>query len=359
MGEPTGAVKARRMRDERNDVARRYRVARPRGFSSSMESHSKPRLLEQVRHACRARQFSRRTEDAYCGWIKRYVLFHGKRHPAELGTAEVTEFLTYLATECHVSPSTQNQAASALLFLYREVLQQPIDPPRDVIRPTKPPRVPVVLTRAEVAAVLQQIGGTQHLVCSLLYGSGLRLLEALQLRIKDVLLERGELVVRGGKGGGDRVTMLPHSLHELLAKQIERVRAMHERDVRNGGGWVELPAALRQKAPRLARDLAWQYVFPATRHYTDAATGEQRRHHLHESAVQRAVTEAVKPSRIHKRASCHTFRHSFATHLLEDGYDIRTVQELLGHKSVNTTMIYTHVLNRGGRGVISPLDRHK
>ena len=317
----------------------------------------KPKLLDQVRAACRARQFSPRTEEAYVGWIKRYVLHHDKQHPEQLSGDAVADFLTYLATTAKVSHSTQNQAASSLLFLYREVLRMPIDVPQGVARPGQPVRLPVVLTRVEVQKVLEQMEGTHLLVASLLYGSGLRLLEALQLRVKDVLFERREVVVRAGKGGDDRVTMLPAALVNPLTRHMGMIARQHARDVDQGRGWVALPRGLGQKYPNAGRDFAWQYVFPATRHYTDAATGQQRRHHLHESAVQRAVTLAVRASGIHKRASCHTLRHSFATHLMEDGYDIRTVQELLGHKSVNTTMIYTHVLNRGGRGVRSPLDR--
>lgn len=317
---------------------------------------NKRKLLRQVRDACRARQFSRRTEEAYVAWVHRYVLHHGKRHPAELTADDVTLFLTHLAVVRRVSASTQTQAASALLFLYREVLGLPIAPPRDVVRPTRPPRVPVVLTRDEVMAVLARTDGTKRLVCSLLYGSGLRLLEALQLRVKDVRLERREVVVRSGKGGGDRITMLPTSLREDLVLQMERVERLHRRDVALGHGWADLPGAIGRKYPQAGRELAWQYLFPAARLLTDLETGQSRRHHLHETAVQRAVTQAVREAGIAKRASCHTFRHSFATHLLEDGYDIRTVQELLGHKNVNTTMIYTHVLNRGGRGVRSPLD---
>lgn len=313
------------------------------------------KLLAQVGLACRARQFSRRTEEAYRGWIRRYIVFNDKQHPSELDATHVAAFLTHLATEHRVSASTQTQAASALLFLYREVLRIPIDPPRDIIRPTRPARVPVVLTREEVTAVLAELEERDRLICSLMYGSGLRLLETLQLRIKDVDLEVGEVTVRGGKGGGDRRTMLPQSIIRDVRKQIDVVKRLHARDIAEGEGWAELPAALAVKARRAARDVAWQYLFPATRRYTDAQ-GRQIRHHLHESAVQRAVTEAVRRSGIHKRATCHTFRHSFATHLLDRGHDIRTIQELLGHKNVNTTMIYTHVLNRGGRGVRSPLD---
>ena len=256
-----------------------------------------------------------------------------------------------------MSTATQNQAASALLFLYREVLCRTIDPPQGVVRPRKQRRLPVVVTHGEVAAVLRELTGTRRLVAELLYGSGLRLLEGLQLRVKDLDLERDEITVRRGKGGHDRVTVLPSALRQDLNRQLKRVRAQHEADCRRGAGWVEVPNALDRKAPAAARELQWQWLFPATRCYTHEATGQRRRHHLHESAIQRAVTEAVRSAGITKRASCHTFRHSFATHLLEDGYDIRTIQELLGHRSVKTTMIYTHVLNRGGRGVRSPLDR--
>ena len=322
------------------------------------EPHApQPRLLDLVSDACRARHFSPRTIEAYCGWIRRYVLFHGKRHPAELTGDDVAAFLTHLATQCDVSGSTQNQAASSLLFLYKDVLGQDIVVPQSIIRPAKPPRVPVVLTRQEVMAVLDRLDSRERLICGLLYGSGLRLLEALQLRVKDVQFGRGEVVVRRGKGGGDRVTMLPDALRGPLMLQIERVKALHEADLKRGHGWTDVPDALRNKAPRAARELAWQYVFPASRLVPDPATQQYRRHHLHETAVQRAVADAVRSSGIAKRATCHTFRHSFATHLLEDSYDIRTVQELLGHRSVKTTMIYTHVLNRGGRGVRSPLDR--
>jgi integron integrase len=315
------------------------------------------KLLEQVAHACRARQFSRRTEEAYVGWIKRFIIFNGRRHPAQLTAVHVAAFLTHLAVERNVSASTQTQAASALLFLYREVLHVEISPPRDIVRPQRPARVPIVLTRDEILRVLGRMSGTSKVVCSLMYGSGLRLLETLQLRVKDVHLHSLEIIVRGGKGGGDRRTMLPRGLVKTLADQMQRVAAIHNRDLLRGAGWVDLPAALSRKSPSAGRDLAWQYLFPAGRTHTDAQTQQQRRFHLHESAVQREVKRAVRESEIRKRASCHTFRHSFATHLLEANYDIRTIQELLGHKSLNTTMIYTHVLNRGGLGVESPLDR--
>ena len=320
------------------------------------ERMAAPKLLDMVRDACRARQFSDRTAEAYVGWIRRYVVYHGKRHPVELGGADVARFLTDLAVEQQVSTSTQNQAASALLFLYREVLGLVIEAPQGVLRPAKPKRLPIVLMRDEVLHLLAHIKGKHRLICSMLYGSGLRLMEALQLRVKDVVLERRELIVRSGKGGHDRVTVLPESLVGDMEQQLERVRVRHARDLACDGGWVTVPGALARKYPNAGRELAWQYVFPASRQYCDAATGRLCRHHLHESAVQRSVKRAVIAAGISKKASCHTFRHSFATHLLRSGYDIRTVQELLGHKSLNTTMIYTHVLNRGGRGVRSPLD---
>jgi integron integrase len=321
-----------------------------------VEHTVKLKLLEQVRRACRARQFSRRTESAYIAWVHRFVLYHGKKHPATLSHTAIEEYLTHLADDRNVSASTQNQAASALLFLYREVLAIAVEAPTDIVRPRKPRRLPVVLSRGEVAAVLRELSGSKQLVGKLLYGSGLRLLEALRLRVKEIAFDRGEITVRGGKGGGDRVTMLPQAARADLLRQVEHVRIDHQKDVGRGAGWVDLHSAFARKSPAAGRDLAWQYLFPAARTHLDRQTGEVRRHHLHESAMQRAVTAAVRSAGIPQRASCHTFRHSFATHLLEDGYDIRTVQELLGHKSVATTMIYTHVLNRGGRGVTSPLD---
>jgi integron integrase len=318
---------------------------------------TEPKLLERVRLACAARQFSPRTAKAYQGWVRRFVLHHGRRHPAELGAAEIEAFLTHLASADGVSASTQRQAAAALMFLYRQVLQQPVRPPAQVLRPRRPKRLPTVLSQREVAAVLEQLSGTQALVAALLYGSGLRLMEALCLRIKDVNLDRGELTVRHGKGGHDRMTMLPGTLIPAVRRQLATVSAQHRRDVARDAGWVEMPNAMARKLGPASRDLQWQWLFPATRPYTDPWNGQRKRHHLHPSAVQRAVTDAVRLSGVNQRASCHTFRHSFATHLLEAGYDIRTVQELLGHRNVKTTMIYTHVLNRGGQGVLSPLDR--
>jgi len=316
-----------------------------------------PRLLTRVREAIRTRHLSPRAEEAYVFWIRRYVLFHGKRHPAELGGAEVTRFLSHLAVATRVSASTQNQALSALLFLYRRVLHIDLPWLEGLVRAKRPARLPVVLSRDEVAAVLAHLDGVRWLVAALLYGAGLRLLECLQLRVKDVDLVRNEIVVRAGKGDRDRRTMLPVALRNPLTAHLVRVRRLHEADLAGGAGWVALPHALARKYPSARRELAWQWAFPAMRLHRHADTGELRRHHYHESAIQRAVKHAVARAGLAKPAGCHTFRHSFATHLLEDGYDIRTVQELLGHRDVRTTMVYTHVLNRGGRGVVSPVDR--
>jgi integron integrase len=320
-------------------------------------SPNPPRLLDRVRATLRARHCSLRTEKAYVAWIRRFILFHGKRHPAEMGAGEITRFLSALAIERNVAASTQNQALSALLFLYREVLEQDLPWLDDIVRAKRPARVPVVLSRGEVHAVLDALDGPVRLLALLLYGAGLRLLEALRLRVKDVDFARNQITVRGGKGDRDRVTMLPASLSVDLAKHLETVRHQHETDLRAGAGWVELPWALARKYPNAGREWGWQWVFPATRTYRHPDTGQRRRHHLHESVLQRAVKAAVHSNGITKRATCHTFRHSFATHLLEDGSDIRTVQELLGHRDVSTTMIYTHVLNRGPAGVRSPADR--
>ena len=316
-----------------------------------------PRLLDRVRHAIQVRHYSRRTEEAYLGWITRFILFHRKRHPAEMGEAEVTAFLTSLATERHVSASTQNQALSAILFLYQQVLERELDWLADVVRARRPQRLPVVLTRSEVRRVLEQLDGAPQLVAGLLYGSGLRLLEGLRLRAKDIDFGGNEITVRGGKGDRDRRTMMPGSLKERLETHLQTARRQHDQDLARGAGWVELPGALARKYPNAGREWPWQWAFPATRHYVDRETTQKRRHHLHETVMQRAVKAAVLKAAIAKPATCHSLRHSFATHLLEDGYDIRTVQELLGHKDVSTTMIYTHVLNRGGRGVLSPADR--
>jgi integron integrase len=319
-------------------------------------SLKKPKLLDQVRTTLRMQHKSLRTEHAYVGWIRRFVAFHGMRHPAELGAAEVREFLSHLATENNVAASTQNQALAALLFLYRHVLEQPLPRIQDVVRARRPRRLPVVLTQAEVGAVLAELDGTLHVAASLLYGAGLRLLECLRLRTKDVDFAAGQILVRDGKGQKDRVTMLPNQLREPLEFHLRKVRLLHEEDLRAGHGEVYLPGALAKKYPQAARSWGWQYVFPAAQRSRDPRSAAVRRHHLSESVLQRAVKRAVRRAGIDKAASCHTLRHSFATHLLEAGYDIRTVQELLGHEDVRTTMIYTHVLNRGGMGVRSPLD---
>ncbi len=315
-----------------------------------------PRLLDRVHEAVRIRHYSRRTEKAYTGWIRRFVLFHGKRHPDEMGEAEITAFLSDLATRRRVAASTQNQALSALLFLYRDVLGHDLPWLDGIVRAKRPQRVPVVLSRAEVRALLERLHGTSWLAASLLYGAGLRLLEALRLRVKDVDSQRNEITVRRGKGAKDRRTLMPGSLKRPLATHLERVHRQHAADLASGAGSVALPDAVASKYPRAAWEWGWQWVFPATRSYRDRETGQRRRHRLHESVVQRAVKRAAREAGLTKPATCHTLRHSFATHLLEDGYDIRTIQELLGHKDLATTMIYTHVLNKGGRAVKSPLD---
>jgi integron integrase len=316
-----------------------------------------PRLMDCVRLALRARHRSPKTEKAYAAWVRRFILFHGKRHPSEMGAPEVASFLSSLASEGGVAASTQNQALAALLFLYRVVLRKELPWLEDVVRAKKPQSIPVVLTREEVGLVLAELEGVPRTIALLAYGAGLRLQECLELRIKDVDFGASELRVRRGKGNKDRVALLPAVLRDELVAQIARTRRLHEMDVRDDAGWVELPNAVARKCPSAARDWRWQWVFPATRPYHEPKSGQIRRHHLHETVIQRAIKAAVHRSGIAKRASCHTFRHSFATHLLEDGYDIRTVQELLGHKDVSTTMIYTHVLNRGPHAVLSPADR--
>ena len=315
-----------------------------------------PRLLEQVRNRIRARHFSYRTEKTYLNWIRRYIRFHGIRHPRELGGPEVEAFLTSLAVDDKVSASTQNQALAAVLFLYRDVLEQELPWLGNVVRAKSPHRLPVVLTRTEVQQVLARLNGTAWLIASMLYGAGLRISECLQLRIKDLELPRRELLIRDAKGQKDRVTVLPDALLPHLHDHLARVRTVFEADRRAQRPGVSLPFALRRKYPRAGESWGWQYLFPARAFCRDPYSGEMVRHHLHPQILQRAVKEAVRAAGIAKPASCHTFRHCFATHLLENGYDIRTVQELLGHSDVKTTMIYTHVLNRGGRGVKSPLD---
>lgn len=317
-----------------------------------------PKLLDLVRGKIRLKHYSIRTEQAYVDWIKRYILHFDKVHPKDLGAVQVEQFLTHLAVVGKVSASTQNQAKSALLFLYKEVLQLAL-PWLDKVQQAKTPkRLPVVLSQIEVQKILANLDGTHHLIVSLLYGTGMRILEALRLRVKDIDFNRKEILIRDGKGFKDRVTMLPMSLIKPLQAHLLKVEALHQKDLANGFGSVYLPNALDKKYPYAARDWAWQYVFPSGKLSVDprVENGETRRHHVQDQAIQRAVRQAVVDAKLTKQATPHTFRHSFATHLLEGGYDIRTVQELLGHSDVSTTMIYTHVLNKGGRGVGSPLD---
>jgi integron integrase len=317
---------------------------------------TQPRLLDQVRDRIRLKHYSIRTEDAYVEWIRRFILFQGKRHPREMGAVEVERFLTHLAVFGKVSASTQNQAKSALLFLYKEVLGEELPWLDNIETAKRPARLPVVLTVDEVKAILDGVEGTGGLILQLLYGTGMRILECLRLRVKDVNFIKKEIVVREGKGFKDRVTMLPESLVAPLQVHLRRVASLHARDLEEGYGEVYLPYALARKYPKAAREWAWQSVFPSGKRSNDPRSGELRRHHADEQNIQRIMRRAVRAAGIAKPATPHTLRHSFATHLLEAGYDIRTVQELLGHADVSTTMIYTHVLNRGGRGVKSPLD---
>jgi integron integrase len=319
---------------------------------------SKPptRLLDLVREQIRLRHYSIRTEQAYVSWIKRYILFHDKKHPKDMDKAEIEAFLTYLAKDLNVSSSTQNQAFNALLFLYNQVLHKSLDDKINAIRAKKPRRLPTVMTNEEAMKVVKGLSGSNKLVAKLLYGSGLRLMECLRLRVKDIDFGMNQIMVRDGKGKIDRVTLLPESAKLKLIEHLERVKTVHENDLSQGYGKVYLPYALSRKYPNTNRDWGWQYVFPSKSLSKDPRTGEIRRHHIHENSLQKAVKKAVRLARIIKPVSCHTFRHSFATHLLEDGYDIRTVQELLGHKDVSTTMIYTHVLKKGGKAVRSPID---
>ncbi|HEY0929195.1 MAG TPA: integron integrase [Gemmatimonas sp.] len=314
------------------------------------------RLLTRVRERAAVRRYSPRTVDVYVRWIVRFVRFHHLQHPAALGDAAVRTFLTHLASERKVAASTQNQALAALQFLYGEVLERPLGPVQGFLVAKVPRRLPNVLSQDAVRRVLNAMNGTPHLMAALLYGTGLRLSECCQLRVKDLDLDRRELRVRGGKGGRDRITMVPESLVVPLRAHLRAVKVLMARRASTGGGYVTLPGAMDRKAPGASRQWGWCWVFPAAREYWDRVAGQRRTHHLHQTVLQRAVAEAARCAGIGQRVGCHTFRHSFATHLLEAGYDIRTVQELLGHRDVSTTMIYTHVLNRGGRGVRSPLD---
>jgi len=316
----------------------------------------KIKLLDQMRLILRLKHLSIRTEYAYITWTKRFIVFHEKRHPKDMGAEEIRAFLTHLALHRHVAASTQNVALNALLFLYRDVLKQELPELGTFERAKRPRRLPTVFTRREVSMVLAQLAGVHYLMAGLLYGAGLRLMECLRLRVKDVDFAYHHIVVRGGKGEQDRVTMLPRSIEDALQRHLTKVQRLHEADLAEGYGEVYLPYAFAAKDQHAGTSWIWQYVFPASKRSVDPRSGVERRHHASETVLQRAVKDAIARAEIPKRGRCHTLRHSFATHLLEDGYDIRTVQELLGHKDVRTTMVYTHVLQRGGRGVHSPLD---
>jgi integron integrase len=314
------------------------------------------KLLDQVRDAIRVKHYSYRTEQSYLAWIKRFILFHKKRHPLEMDTLEIQAFITHLAVERTVSASTQNQALSAILFLYRYVLNKEIVVSKDLIHASHHKHLPTVLSRQEALTVIEQMDGLTKLMARILYGSGLRLMECMRLRVKDIDFANHQILVRDGKGEQDRVTILPDSLVPEIQRHLQHVKKIHAQDLREGFGIVSLPYALDRKYPHAGREWGWQYIFPASHRSVDPRSGETRRHHLDESGLQRAIKEASRHTSIAKPVSPHTFRHSFATHLLQNGYDIRTVQELLGHKDVKTTMIYTHVLQRGGLAVRSPLD---
>jgi len=316
----------------------------------------KPKLLERLREAIRVRHYSIRTEEAYVQWVRRYIYFHGKQHPQDLDEDHVNRFLSHLATEDRVAASTQNQALCALVFLYRHVLDKELGEFGDIIRAKRPVRLPEVLTRGEVKQLMAHLDGVHHLMAALMYGTGLRLMETVRLRVKDVDFGYNRITVRDGKGGKDRVTMLPQTVKPTLEAHLEKTKKLFRKDREAGLDGVYLPSALARKYPRAGVSWAWQYVFPSATISTDPRSGIRRRHHIYNRSVQRAVSTAAGKAGIHKKVGCHTLRHSFATHLIEQGYDIRTVQELLGHKSIKTTQIYTHVLNRGGQGVVSPAD---
>ena len=321
-----------------------------------MTDSKKPRLLDQVRQVIRVKHYSLRTKESYINWIKRFIFFHNKKHPIEMREKEIGEFITHLAKNEKVSASTQNQALCAIVFLYKNVLKKELENTISIYWSKRPKKLPVVFTKSEVIEVLNNLKGTHWLVGMLLYGSGLRLPESLELRVKDIDFGYNQIMVRDSKGEKDRTTMLPQKIVQPLKEHLNKVKLIHEKDLKNGFGSVYLPYAIERKYPNAKYEWGWQYVFPATRISTDPRSGIQRRHHLYDTVIQKAVKQAIRNARIFKHASCHTFRHSFATHLLESGYDIRTIQELLGHKNVETTMIYTHVINQGGKGVRSPVD---
>ena len=333
-----------------------FHRSKPVSSSTLVIPNPKAKLLDQVREVLRVKHYALRTEEVYVLWIKRYIFFHQKRHPREMGASEVQAFLSDLAVRQHVSASTQNQALNALIFLYHEVLHLPLEWMDQLVRAKRSRRIPVVMTRDETRRVLAALSGTHQLLGKLLYGTGLRLMECLRLRIKDIDFNLHQIIVRNGKGDKDRVTLLPETLKAPLREHLARVKILHEKDLADGFGEVYLPDALERKYPHAARQWPWQYAFPAARHSIDPRSSKTRRHHLDEQILQRAVRSAVQLAQITKPVSCHTFRHSFATHLLESGSDIRTVQELLGHAQVTTTQIYTHVLSKPGLGVKSPLD---
>lgn len=320
------------------------------------KQRNKPKLLDRVRLAIRAKHYSIRTEEAYVNWIKRFILFHNKRHPGEMGEDEIGQYITFLAKERKLSSSTQNQALCAIIFLYKYVLKKKLENTISIYWSKRPKKLPVVFTKEEAIEVLNNLNGKHWLVTMLLYGSGLRLSESLSLRIKDIDFGYSQITIRNSKGEKDRITILPRKIVEPLKNHISKVKEIHKKDLKNGYGSVYLPYALERKYPNAKYKWGWQYVFPATKISTDPRSGARRRHHLYRTVIQKAVKQAIRDSGITKHASCHTFRHSFATHLLESGYDIRTIQELLGHKNVETTMIYTHVINQGGKGVRSPAD---
>jgi len=322
----------------------------------SLNSHQKPKLLDQISIAVQTRHYSSRTEKTYRNWIKQFILFHNKKHPKELGEVEVNQFLSYLTTERNVSASTQNQALSAILFLYKNVLNKELGDFGNVVRAKRTRKIPVVFSKEEVKRILTQLSGDKQLMASLLYGSGLRLTECLRLRVKDIGFDTKQIIVRDGKGEKDRVTLLSEKVSPFLKKHLTKVRKIHQGDSDKGVGTTNLPYAIERKYPNIAQEWHWAYVFPSTKLAQDKKTEEWKRHHINESVLQRAVKKAIRLAKVGKHGGCHTFRHSFATHLLENGYDIRTIQELLGHKKLETTMIYTHVLHNGPLGVKSPGD---